>query len=95
MAVRVQVPPSAPNIIKAPSIGALSCLEPANGTRDESLDRSGPSMASAIRQRRVGVRTKLLSKNIFICVCIGRTQAVLRGSRETTLFRLNAMFCAD
>ena len=59
MAVRVQVPPSAPNIIRAPDIGALLCLEPANGTRDLSLDRSRPSVAFAIRQRRVGVRTKL------------------------------------
>ena len=58
MAVRVQVPPSAPNIIRAPDIGALLCLEPANGTRDLSLDRSRPSVAFAIRQRRVGVRTK-------------------------------------
>ena len=57
MAVRVQVPPSAPNMRRAPDIGAFSYLGLANGARDWSLDRSRPSMAFAIRQRRVGVRT--------------------------------------
>jgi len=42
---------------RAPDIGAFSYLGLANGARDWSLDRSRPSMAFAIRQRRVGVRT--------------------------------------